>query len=49
MLNGCSALPDVPERERGLSICLHWTFLRHVLPDFPVVEIAEGFVKSMHV
>lgn len=42
----CSALPDVPESERGLSVCLHWTFLRHVLPDSPVVEIAGRFAKK---
>jgi hypothetical protein len=42
----CSALPDVPEDERRLAICLHWTFLRHVLPNSHSVEIARAFAKK---
>ncbi|BBU29174.1 hypothetical protein BTHE68_29080 [Burkholderia sp. THE68] len=42
----CLALPDVPEGERRLAVCLHWTFLRHVLPDSPAVEIARSFAKK---
>ncbi|MBB5393816.1 MULTISPECIES: hypothetical protein [unclassified Herbaspirillum] len=42
----CSELPHVPEGERCLAVCLHWTFLRHVLPDSPVVEIARSFANK---
>jgi hypothetical protein len=28
----CSGLSDVPREERSLAVCMHWTFLRHVLP-----------------
>jgi hypothetical protein len=45
MQDVCLALPDVPEDERRLAVCLHWTFLRHVLPDSPVIEIARSFAK----
>mgnify|MGYP000052723025 CR=1 FL=1 len=43
MLGVCLGLPDVPEDERGLAVCLHWTFLRHVLPNSPSVEIVRSF------
>ncbi|WP_156902774.1 hypothetical protein [Achromobacter sp. MFA1 R4] len=46
MRDVCLALPDVPEGERRLAVCMHWTFLRHVLPDSPVVEIARSFAKK---
>jgi hypothetical protein len=43
MGNVCAGLPDVPAGERNLAICLHWTFLRHVLPGSPSAEIARSF------
>jgi hypothetical protein len=46
MRDVCSELPDVPEEERRLAVCLHWTFLQHVLPDSPQVEIARSFAKE---
>lgn len=46
MRNICSQLPDVPESERRLAVCLHWTFLLHVLPDSPQVEIARNFAEK---
>lgn len=46
MRNVCSGLPDVPESERRLAVCLHWTFLRHVLPDSPQFEIATHFATE---
>lgn len=46
MQHVCLALPDVPEGERRLAVCLHWTFLRHVLPNSPAVEIARSFAKK---
>lgn len=42
----CLGLPDVPEFERGLAVCLHWTFLRHVLPDSPSIAIAKSFATE---
>jgi hypothetical protein len=42
----CLELPDVPEGERRLAVCLHWTFLRHVLPNSPQVEIARSFAMK---
>ncbi len=41
MRNVCLGLPDVPVGERPLAVCLHWTFLQHVLPNSPSVEIAR--------
>ena len=41
MQNVCAGLSDVPEDERRLAICTHWTFLRHVLPGSPQTEIAR--------
>jgi hypothetical protein len=46
MQHVCLALPDAPEGERRLAVCLHWTFLRHVLPDSPAIEIARSFAKK---
>lgn len=46
MRKACLGLPDAPECEQPLAVCLHWTFLRHVLPDSPSVEIARNFAKE---
>jgi len=39
-------LPSVPEGELRLAVCLHWTFLRHVLPGSPQIEIARNFMNE---
>lgn len=39
----CSALPDVPRDELNLAVCMHWTFLRHVLPESKPAETARRF------
>jgi hypothetical protein len=39
-----SAFPFVPEGERHLAACLHWTFQRHALPNSPQIEIAEKYL-----
>lgn len=39
----CSALPDVPQEELNLALCMHWTFLRHVLPGSKPAETARRF------
>jgi hypothetical protein len=42
----CAGLSDLPGDELPLAVCLHWTFLRHVLPNSPSVEIARNFAKK---
>lgn len=42
----CAGLPDVPDEERGLAVCMHWTFLRHVLPGSPSLEIARQYAAE---
>lgn len=32
--------------DRRISVCLHWTFLRHVLPDSPTVPVAMAFMHG---
>ncbi len=39
----CLALPDVPRDELNLALCMHWTFLRHVLPESKPAETARRF------
>jgi len=46
MGNVCSELPHVPEGERRLAVCMHWTFLRRVLPNSPQVEIVRNFAMK---
>jgi hypothetical protein len=41
-----SGLPFAPEGELRLAVCLHWTFLRHVLPGSPQIEIARNFMNE---
>ena len=42
----CLGLPEVPEFERGLAVCLHWTFLQHALPGSPSLEVARRFAQE---
>lgn len=44
MRNVWSELPYAPEGERYLAASLHWTFLRHVLPDSPQIQVARNFM-----
>lgn len=39
-------LANIPEYERELAISLHWTFLRHVLPESPSIETLRTFAKK---
>lgn len=43
MGNVCAGLPDIPASERSLAVCMHWTFLRLVLPGSPSAETARRF------
>ena len=40
-----SDFPSVPDDERHLAACLHWTFLRHVLPGSPQIQIARNLLN----
>jgi hypothetical protein len=40
----CLGLLGVPEEERCLAGCLHWTFMRHVLPSSPQVTILRNYL-----
>lgn len=42
----CGCLPSIPESERRLAVCLHWAFLRHVLPDSPQVQVVQDFMNQ---
>jgi hypothetical protein len=39
-------LPSVPASDRRLAVCLHWTFLTHVLHDSPQIGRAEELVEE---
>lgn len=43
MQNVCLNLHNIPEGERRIAVSLHWTFLRHVLPNSPSVDIVRNF------
>ncbi|WP_157673078.1 hypothetical protein [Curvibacter sp. AEP1-3] len=45
MANVCLGLLDAPEEERALAGCLHWTFLRHVLPNSPQVAMLGDYLN----
>lgn len=41
------AIPQSPTPlDRRISVCLHWTFLRHVLPDSPTVQVASDLMQG---
>lgn len=42
----CSVLPDVPPEHRRLAVFMHWTFLRHVLPGSPQIEVIRAFAMA---
>lgn len=46
MRSVCLDLPDAPEGERSLAVCLHWTFFQHVLTDSLSKEIAKDFAEK---
>lgn len=39
----CSRFSNVPAEELSLALCMHWTFLRHVLPGSRPAETARRF------
>jgi hypothetical protein len=41
---GLSTAPS--QLDRRISACLHWTFLRHVLPDSPLVDSAIAAMEA---
>jgi hypothetical protein len=42
----CSRLPEVPREELNIALCIHWTFLRHVLPESTPAETAKRFASE---
>lgn len=44
MSNICSELQSIPEGERCLAGCLHWTFFQHALPESPHSETMRNFL-----
>ena len=38
--------PSNPPDQRRLAACLHWTFLRSVLPDSPQIQVASDFIEK---
>ncbi|TXG99900.1 MAG: hypothetical protein E6R08_00265 [Nevskiaceae bacterium] len=42
----CSGLPGVPPEHRRLAVFMHWTFLRHVLPGSPQIEVIKAFAMA---
>lgn len=46
MTNVCANLHTVPDVERRLAVCLHWTFLTHVLPDSPNFQLLESYARE---
>lgn len=46
MRNVCLELHKIPEYDRRLAVCLHWTFLRHVLPNSPSVAILRNYASD---
>jgi hypothetical protein len=43
MSNVCTNLHTVPDAERCLAVCLHWSFMSQVLPDSPNFEILRNY------
>jgi len=43
MKDVCLDLSQVPEGERRLVVCLHWTFIRRVLPSSPMTDVIRDF------
>ncbi|MDI1238646.1 MAG: hypothetical protein PSV26_14285 [Polaromonas sp.] len=46
MADVCGGLRAIPDSERRLAVCLHWAFLRYVLPDSPQVQVIQDFMKE---
>jgi hypothetical protein len=46
MARVCSELRSIPQGERRLAVCLHWTFLQLALPHSPSIEIVRCFAED---
>lgn len=46
MSDVCGGLRSIPEGKRCLTVCLHWAFLRHVLPDSSQVRVIQEFMHE---
>ena len=43
MSSECAGLCYVPAVDRAYVLCMHWAFLRHVLPASPAIDVAREF------
>jgi hypothetical protein len=41
MSSVCAGLCCIPAEDRAYALCMHWTFLRSVLPESPAIEVAR--------
>lgn len=46
MAGVCAGLADMPPEERALAVSMHWTFLSHVLPGSPALEVVRRFAQE---
>lgn len=43
MTNVCANLHTVPDAERRLAVCLHWSFMRQALPDSSSFQVLKDY------
>lgn len=46
MGRACAGLCCMPAVDRAYALCMHWTFLRSVLPGSPAIEVAREFAMK---
>ncbi|WP_131276935.1 hypothetical protein [Hylemonella gracilis] len=45
MQSVCLGMTNVPKEERRLAVCMHWTFLRHVMPNSPQTDFMRSYAR----
>lgn len=46
MRNVCAELENIPNAERPLAVSLHWTFLKHVLPESQSIAVLRSYADK---
>jgi hypothetical protein len=46
MTNVCTNLHTIPIAERRLAVCLHWSFMTHVLPESPSFGLLKSYASE---
>jgi len=46
MTNVCTNLHTAPDEERRLAVCLHWSFMTHVLPESPNFDLLKSYANE---